>query len=257
MLGAGNDAFIWNPGNGSDTVEGGADFDLLVFNGGGNFTISANGTRTRLAVGSATMDVNDVERIESTASAGDDVVTVQNLNGTDVTQLTVNLGAGDDVLDASLLAAGQVELTVNAGLGDDVLICGQGNDRVVGGDGDDTALLGAGNDLFVWAPGDDNDVVEGQAGVDTLEFNGSGVSESIDHLRPTASASVLFRDVATVSMDMDNVERIAFKALGGVDRNHRQRPRGNRRHPGGDRSRRHARRRRRRWPVRPGDRQRH
>ena len=34
-------------------------------------------------------------------------------------------------------------------------------------------LMGAGDDTFVWDPGDGSDTVEGQAGADTLLFNGS------------------------------------------------------------------------------------
>jgi len=33
FLGSGNDTFIWNPGDGSDTVEGQSGFDTLLFNG--------------------------------------------------------------------------------------------------------------------------------------------------------------------------------------------------------------------------------
>ena len=33
VLGGGDDAFTWNPGDGSDTIEGQAGSDLLQFNG--------------------------------------------------------------------------------------------------------------------------------------------------------------------------------------------------------------------------------
>ena len=93
--------------------------------------------------------------------------------------LTVNALGGDDTVDASRLAAGAIGLTLNGGLGVDVLLGSKGNDLVNGGDGDDVALMGAGDDTFVWNPGDDNDTVEGQAGTDTLLFNGSNASENI------------------------------------------------------------------------------
>ena len=50
MLGAGNDTFVWNPGDGSDTVDGQAGNDTLLFNGANvneNIDISANGRRMR------------------------------------------------------------------------------------------------------------------------------------------------------------------------------------------------------------------
>ena len=42
--------------------------------------------------------------------------------------------------------------------------------------------MGAGDDTFVWNPGDDNDTIEGQAGVDTLLFNGANVERKHQHL---------------------------------------------------------------------------
>src|SRR6202008_4048000 len=87
---------------------------------------------------------------------------------------------GDDVIDTSGLAAGKIQVQVNGGLGADVFIGGNGDETVVGGDGNDIALLGGGNDTFVWNPGDDNDVVEGQAGIDTMLFNGANIAEKID-----------------------------------------------------------------------------
>jgi Ca2+-binding RTX toxin-like protein len=47
FLGTGDDTFQWNPGDGSDTVEGQGDTDRMIFNGANiaeTFTISANGT---------------------------------------------------------------------------------------------------------------------------------------------------------------------------------------------------------------------
>jgi Ca2+-binding RTX toxin-like protein len=130
--------------------------------------------------------------------------------------LAVNGGAGDDVIDASALAAGHMSLTLNGGLGADVFFGSEGNDLVVGGDGDDTALLGAGDDVFVWNPGDDNDTVEGQAGTDTLQFNGANISEKID-ISANGGRVLFFRDVANVTMDLNDVEQVNFKALGGAD----------------------------------------
>jgi len=282
FLGAGDDVFGWNPGDGSDTVEGDAGFDRLVFNGSNaseNIDISANGGRVRFFrdVANVTMDLNGVERIEFHALGGQDNITVGDLTGTDLPaggvvidlagapgvgdgqvdrvtvsgtagsdtinvagsngvigisgasapvtiqqaeagdQLIINGGAGDDVINASALAAGTVGLTLNGGLGADTFFGGQGNDLVNGGDGDDVAFLGAGNDVFVWNPGDDNDIIEGQAGLDTLLFNGSAAAESID-ISANGGRVRFTRDVASVTMDMNDTETIHFNALGGTDR---------------------------------------
>ena len=82
--------------------------------------------------------------------------------------------------------------------------------------GNDVALLGSGDDTFVWNPGDGSDIVEGQAGTDTLLFNGANVNENID-ISANGSRVCFTRDVANVTMDLNGVETIDFNALGGAD----------------------------------------
>lgn len=131
-------------------------------------------------------------------------------------RLTVDGGAGNDVLDATALAADTIGLTLRGGLGADVMLGSAGDDQIVGGDGNDLALLGAGNDVFFWSPGDDNDIVEGQAGFDTLQFQGSNVSEKLA-ISANGGRALLTRDVAAVTMDLNDVENIQTNALGGTD----------------------------------------
>ncbi len=98
FMGDGDDKFIWNPGDGSDTVEGQAGNDTLVFNGSNaneNIDISANGSRVRFFrdVGNVTMDLNGVEQIQFAALGGADTITVNDLTGTDVKQVAIDLAA--------------------------------------------------------------------------------------------------------------------------------------------------------------------
>ena len=131
-------------------------------------------------------------------------------------RLILNGQGGDDVINASSLEAGAIQLTMNGGLGADILFGSEGNDLINGGDGDDVAFMGAGDDTFVWNPGDDSDVVEGQTGTDGLLFNGANVSENID-ISANGGRAVFFRDVANVTMDLNDTEVIDFNALGGAD----------------------------------------
>jgi RTX calcium-binding nonapeptide repeat (4 copies) len=100
FLGAGNDTFIWNPREGSDTVEGGAGFDTLDFHDDDiseNITISANDSRALLSrtAGTVTMDLNGVERIQFEAVGQHiDHFTINDLTGTDVQQVAIDLGSG-------------------------------------------------------------------------------------------------------------------------------------------------------------------
>jgi Ca2+-binding RTX toxin-like protein len=186
--------------------------DLAGAAGGGDGqadTTTVNGT-----VGGDVITVAD--------QGGDIVVTglpaevrLQNADGA-LDRLILNGLGGDDVINASGLDAGEIGLTFNGGLGADLFIGSQGDDLMNGGDGNDTALMGAGNDVFVWNPGDDNDIVEGQAGTDKLLFNGANISETID-IEANGGRARFFRDVANVTMDLNDVETIHFNALGGAD----------------------------------------
>ena len=96
-LGDGNDTFVWDNGDGSDTVDGDAGQDTLVFNGANlaeNFTLSANGSRARLVrdLGNITMDLGGIEQVDTHTVAGADNFTVNDLTGTDVTGVGVDLG---------------------------------------------------------------------------------------------------------------------------------------------------------------------
>jgi Ca2+-binding RTX toxin-like protein len=68
-------------------------------------------------------------------------------------RLRVNARGGDDVVDASSLAAGAIHLTADGGDGDDVLLGSAGDDELLGGAGDDVLIGGAGNDTIDGGPG--------------------------------------------------------------------------------------------------------
>lgn len=291
FLGAGDDVFQWDPGDGSDVVEGQDGTDTMLFNGSSgaeDFEFSANGGRLRFTrnLGNIVMDTDDVEVVDLNTLGNTDKVTVNDLSGTDVLDINVDLAGtiggsagdgqadvvivngtngndiidivgagtsvsvlglaarvnvtnsegandslvvnalgGDDGVTATTLPAGVIKLTVDGGAGDDTLLGSQGADVFLGGDGDDfvfgdngndVAFLGAGDDVFQWNPGDGNDTIEGQDGSDTMLFFGANIDENIDIV--ANGGRVLFlRNVANVTMDMDDVESIDFRALGGAD----------------------------------------
>ncbi len=131
-------------------------------------------------------------------------------------QVTLNGLGGNDVISAKSLKANSVLLTINGGAGDDVLTGSDGNDVIIGGTGNDVARMGPGDDTFVWNPGDGSDTVEGQDGADTLLFNGANVNENIS-LSANGTRFRLFRDVGSVTMDTNGVETIDLNTLGGAD----------------------------------------
>lgn len=204
---SGDDRMVWNPGDDTDLNEGGAGRDTVEVNGGNGlerFTTTANGTRVRfdrLDPAPFSIDVGTSEKLALNANGGDDSFSATG-NLAALIAITVDGGTGADTLLGSN--------------GADTLFGGDGNDFVDGQQGGDVTLLGAGDDAFQWDPGDGSDVVEGQAGVDALRFNGSAIAELF-----AASANggrVLFtRNVANIVMDLNDLEVIDVRALGGAD----------------------------------------
>jgi Ca2+-binding RTX toxin-like protein len=165
--------------------------------------VARNGTAAAaFAPGSVLVDTEPtVESLVVSGLDGDDTIGAGNGIAT-ITKLTIDGGAGAD--------------TIRGGDGADTLIGGPGADFVDGNIGADRALLGSGNDHFQWDPGDGSDVVEGQNGRDTLDFNGSNIGEQIE-LGANGSRLRLTRNVAAITMDVDGVESVDVRLLGGAD----------------------------------------
>ena len=95
--GGGDDTFVWNPGDGNDLIEGQGGHDTLLFNGANineKIDISANGQRLRFTrdVANITMDCDGIEAVQFNALGGADNITVNDLTGTDVTEVNLDLG---------------------------------------------------------------------------------------------------------------------------------------------------------------------
>jgi Ca2+-binding RTX toxin-like protein len=129
FLGAGNDTFIWFPGDGSDVVDGGAGFDTLDFRGANiseNITISANGSGALFSrvAGAVTENLTCVERIQfETVGHNADNITINDLTGTDVKQVAIDLGGGaaggdgqPDTVSINQANHGAITVTDNNGM---------------------------------------------------------------------------------------------------------------------------------------------
>jgi hypothetical protein len=217
----GVDKLTVNDMSGTDLVELNANLAGTIGGGAGDAagdTIIVNGTNDD--------DIIDVFGAGSSVSVLG-LATRVNVTGSEGANdsLVINALGDDDGVTATTVPAGVIKLTIDGGADDDTLLGSQGADTFLGGDGDDfifgdngndLALMGAGDDVFQWDPGDGNDTVEGQDGVNSMLFFGSNASENINIL--ANGGRVLFlRDVASVTMDLNDVQEIDFRALGGAD----------------------------------------
>ncbi len=253
-LGAGDDTFQWDPGDGSDTVEGQDGFDTMLFNGSDvaeNFDLAANGNRARFFrnVGNITMDTHEVESVDLRALGGADNLTIGDLTGTGVTNVSTDLsalGGVDDAEpdtvsinatnanDAVVLSGGpsnlqvlglttSVTVTGASGTNDSVTVHGLAGDDVIDASGvaPGAALLtldgGADDDVLVGGAGNDtllggdgDDVLLGGAGTDVLD-GGSGDNVIIqDDSVPTIATGMPSSEQAWMR---DHVHEVDGKSL--------------------------------------------
>jgi Ca2+-binding RTX toxin-like protein len=96
--GNGNDLLLWNYGDGSDTVRGGAGLDTLRLTGAATDEQILLGSilgQTQLVHGpdNATLTLQDVEHVQMATLGGADVIVVQNLAGTGIADVAIDLAA--------------------------------------------------------------------------------------------------------------------------------------------------------------------
>src|SRR5436190_963770 len=191
--------------------------DLLVVNGAGaNDVLTVNGSEATDSIG-ITANGSAVRVDSSALPAALDVLSVPKLivnalGGPDTISCVGNLAA----LTSLQLDGGEGDDTILGSNGADVIIGGPGKDFIDGNQGNDTVFMGEGDDTFNWDPGDGSDTVEGQGGFDTLIFNGANISEAFD-FSANGGRLRFTRNVAAIVMDVNDVERVNLRALGGAD----------------------------------------
>ncbi len=126
-------------------------------------------------------------------SEGGDVIALNRAYTTDGGQVNISAGAGDDVISATDLAAGDWIVggsgndlisglggdddlygedgddEIHGGAGDDTIQGDNGNDLLFGGSGNDTVKGGGGDDRIVWRSDQGSDTAPGGDGSDTFE----------------------------------------------------------------------------------------
>jgi RTX calcium-binding nonapeptide repeat (4 copies) len=255
----GDDTFRSAPGDGADTIDGRGGIDTAAMDGSNAadaFSTSPNGARvqvTRAPDGGA-VDATGVEHVGLNGLGGGDSSNVDDLAGTEVTQVDVDMGAGDGAADSATVngtanadnvklaggGGGSVNVTALAtpvsiahsdpsndtvtvatlGGNDTIdasnLAGGSAQLRLAGGQGADTLTGSTGDDTFVWNPGDESDTLDGNQGTDTLEFNGSNAGERLG-VAASGSHLLVTRDVAAVTQNAAGIENVDLKPIGGSD----------------------------------------
>ncbi|MDF0673253.1 MAG: calcium-binding protein [Nitrospira sp.] len=182
--GAGHDTYLFNLGDGIDTIE-----DVAAVGEGNRIQFGVGISRNDLTVahdevartltiqvGTGGTDrlvlngfdltgVNGTSVVETLAFSDGSTASLAGFFGPTITEGndTITTGTGDDVIDALG--------------GNDIVDTGAGDDTIAGGTGDDTLTGGPGDDTYVYNPGDGVDTINDTSlpsGTNTLEF-GAGI----------------------------------------------------------------------------------
>jgi Ca2+-binding RTX toxin-like protein len=214
FLGWGHDDFVWDPGDGSDVVEGQNGIDTLVFNGSAGaeqFDISANGQRVRFFrnLGNITMDMDEVERVDLEALGGADAVVMNDLAGTDMELADIDL---ENVLGGRLGDGSPDTITAN-GFGGAEHIDVSSGWGAINVDG-----LSASMRIRRAERGSDLLTVDGRGGNDRATVFGSNRDDVIDVApSPIAGAARVTASNIPAFVDVTGVATLAIRALDGED----------------------------------------
>ena len=177
--GAGDDIYIWNWGDGMDTISDSGNHDRISFGSGisfGDLKFRQEGNNLRIVIknnetqgmllmnffSSQSYKIEDLYFYDGKIIHLSEIpLTLHQLN----TDETINLTGNGD--------------TVYANGGNDTINGGQGNDFIYGGSGNDTVNAGHGNDIVTGGTG--NDYLDGSWGSDTYIYNrGDGLDTISD-----------------------------------------------------------------------------
>lgn len=195
-----DDLFFIDPVPGNDMSDGGPGLDHMIFFGdtGNDFLQITRQGGLKLIRNNLipfTLDIAAMELLEIDGGAGDDSLTVEPLGSTGLTKLILNGNIGNDLFD---LSQGAIPIFAFGGPGNDTILGGAasdsisgddgndsisgngGGDTVVGGADDDSISGGDDDDLIIWNNGDGSDIVDGDAGADTQQVNGSENDDTVE-----------------------------------------------------------------------------
>ena len=235
-----------------DAVNGSVNYTPGSVAGSGTLTYTDGGNNIQLVTftGLESVDITRVTSVTVSGSSGVDNYTLSNgiggeggravlavvVSGTrngvtiesasvhNVGSLTIDTGAGNDIINASainlnvelyaisrafVLNGGAGNDTLTGGSGNDMLNGGAGNDSLVGGEGNDTLSGGAGNDTLSGGAGDDT--LSGGAGKDSL--NGGAGTDTV--VETTVDAAMTLTNTQLTGNGTDQLTKIERAELTG------------------------------------------
>lgn len=200
------------------TVQGDALGNTIAISRNAGGTLLVNNGAVAITGGNAT--TANTTKIQVYGKDGNDSITLNEANGA-LPAAVLYGGNGNDQLTGGSSADrlyGEVGNDVLRGMGGvDQLFGGGNNDTLTGGAGNDHVDGQWGNDRLIWNHGDGTDVNEGGDGVDTVEVNGSNLTETFSIAPHNGRARFERVNPTPFSIDIGASENLVLNASGGWD----------------------------------------
>lgn len=208
----------FSPAAGLLTVFGDASDNTITVSRNAAGTLLVNHGAVAIAGGPAT--VTNTAKIEVYGLSGNDIITLNEANGA-LPAANLFGGNGNDRLTGGsgndMLYGQRGHDTLLGKGGADFMLGGGENDVLIGGDGDDLVFGQWGNDRLVWNHGDGTDLNEGGTGIDTVEVNGSNLTETFTIIPNGTRVRFDRIDPTPFSLDIGTSENLVLNANAGFD----------------------------------------
>ena len=211
--GDGNDTYIYNLGDGADTITDYYGSNTIKF---GEGISKEDITITRINYNDLKLTFKDNQTDSITLKNGAYNSVIENVEFASGETLKLS----DLVADITGTNANDILYafgnTVNGGDGNDTIYGSDKADTIIGGKGNDSLNGGNGNDVYIFNIGDGNDTITDNAGTDTIKF-GEGISKEDLIIKKSSSNAIkiCFKNNSTDNITLSNLNIENFEFANG------------------------------------------
>nr|QIM10433.1 hypothetical protein PlAlph_3250 [uncultured Alphaproteobacteria bacterium] len=205
--GSGNDTYIYNMGDGFDTILDSSGTDKIKFGEGISFndlSFRVEDNHLRIIIGNDEKQSILIQNIVNNNNYNIETLEFDDGSTFELSQTGWKLNQRNS---AETITGTSYDDVIYANGGDDTISAGNGNDTIYGGGGRDTINAGNGNDILVG--GADTDTLDGGAGDDTYVYNlGDGydiITDSSGNDKIKFGEGISFADLKFANGDNDSL----------------------------------------------------
>ncbi len=201
--GNGDDSYIYNLGDGFDTVSDSQGQDKIVFGAGialSDIRFSREGNNLRLIINN---NASQGILIDNQFSAEKQIEQLVFADGSSFSLIDSGFAFEQYDYDETINGT-EYDDTINGKAGNDAINAGDGDDVLIGGLGNDTLNGGYGRDTYIYNLGDGRDVINEEYGKDTIIF-GENISQAdLSFIRTGYNLTIIVKNNSEQSITINN-----------------------------------------------------